>query len=74
MAMRVSFFRARRDAPQEPDEKGAEVARLHWQVAALQAEIQGLQMRFDLIRRASGEGLWDMEVPADDAAGAGAST
>jgi len=71
MAMRVSFFRARREAPQEPDEKGAEVARLHRQVAALQAEIQGLQMRFDLIRRVSGEGLWDMEVPADDAAGAG---
>ena len=49
----------------------AEIAELQRQLAARQAEIEGLQMRFDLIRRASGEGLWDMEVPADDAAGAG---
>lgn len=71
MAMKVSFFRARREAPREPDDRAAEADALRRQVASLQAEIEGLQMRFDLIRRASGEGLWDMEVPAEDAAGAG---
>lgn len=36
------------------------------QVAALQEEIDTLKGRFDLIRRASGEGLWDMEINPND--------
>lgn len=39
-------------------------------IDALRAEIEGLQLRFDLIRRASGEGLWDMEVKPDDSTNA----
>lgn len=65
------FFRARRSAPPDAADRGAEADLLRRQADALRAEVEGLQMRFDLIRRASGEGLWDMEVPAEDAAGAG---
>ncbi|HKX95671.1 MAG TPA: PAS domain-containing protein, partial [Methylibium sp.] len=66
--MKRFFSRAARPAAPAPHE--AEIAALQRQLAERQAEIDGLQLRFDLIRRASGEGLWDMEVPADDAAGA----
>ncbi|HSV68941.1 MAG TPA: PAS domain-containing protein [Methylibium sp.] len=69
--MKVSFFRAGRKAPLDSADHVAEADALRRQVESLQAEIEGLQRRFDLIRRASGEGLWDMEVPADDTAGAG---
>jgi PAS domain S-box-containing protein len=69
--MKHLFSRARRPAAPDAAAHAAEIAELQRQVAARQAEIDGLQRRFDLVRRASGEGLWDMEVPADDAAGAG---
>lgn len=39
------------------------------QIEALQAEIEGMQKRFELIRQACSEGLWDMEVPATDTTG-----
>ena len=48
----------------------ADLAAQRAQIDALQAEVHGLLQRFDLIRRASGEGLWDMEVPAANATGA----
>lgn len=69
--MKHLFSRAARPAAPAAAAHAAEIADLQRQLAARQAEIDGLQRRFDLIRRASGEGLWDMEVPADDAAGAG---
>jgi PAS domain-containing protein len=40
------------------------------EIAELQAQAEGMQMRFDLIRDACSEGLWDMEVPAADSTGA----
>ncbi len=39
-------------------------------IDALREEVASLQIRFDLIRRASGEGLWDMEVKPDDSTNA----
>lgn len=39
-------------------------------IEALRAEIAGMQNRFDLIRQACGEGLWDMEVPTSNTTGA----
>lgn len=69
--MKRFFLGARRAAPPDAAERDAEADLLRRRAEALQAEVEGLQMRFDLIRRASGEGLWDMEVPADDRAGAG---
>ncbi|RZI80379.1 MAG: PAS domain-containing protein [Rubrivivax sp.] len=38
-------------------------------IEALQAETEGMQRRFELIRQACSEGLWDMEVPAANATG-----
>lgn len=40
--------------------------RLAEQVAQLASEVNSLTTRFDLIRQASGEGLWDMEVNQAD--------
>lgn len=69
--MKHLFSRASRPSEAAAAAQQAEIDALQREAAARQAEIEGLQKRFDLIRRASGEGLWDMEVPAADAAGAG---
>ncbi len=67
------FSRRPFSAPADPAvaaAHGAELAARQQEIDALKAEVLGLQMRFDLIRGASGEGLWDMEVPAADATSA----
>lgn len=69
MAHLLSIFKRSRPTPPEDEaaDLAAEVQGLRAANTALQAELEGMQMRFALVRQVSGEGLWDMEVPASDA-------